>query len=373
MLITSLRLQNFRCFSDLKLNFDKKIVLLAGPNGTGKTSVLEALHYACYLRSFKTHITKELINLNDDTDKTFSITATLSSDLDFDILQVGFNKAKRSVKINQSTVSSFKELYTTYKVVTMTEDDLQLVQGGPAVRRSFIDQILALVDASYPHLLKKYHKILINRNALLNNKHRPTSVDIESYNLWTKQLFDCSRLIQKARKEIIAILIEEAKYLIKDVLGYDYTIEIEYLYSSHYNKISTTETCEEFLKLYPNLMDNELRQSRSLFGAHLDDFKISFENKASRVYASRGQQKLVVLLLKLSQIRHINKLSGIHKIVFLLDDFVTDFDESKVANLIPLINSLASQIIITSPLNDSPIYKILNTFESQIININNHN
>ncbi len=334
MHITSVQLRNFRCFTSLSLDFESSIVLITGPNGSGKTSVLEALHFLCYLRSFKTHITKELIH---NSDEGFSITATIASDYALDTLQASITRTKRLVKLNQKPLHSFKELYTTYKAITITEDDLLIVRGAPAVRRAFVDQMLVLQDPSYTALLRKYRQILDNRNALLAQYN----FDHDSYLLWTSQLLTTSKHIQEQRQSLLAQLEKEASTLAHEVIGAAYGITIQYQYARPYTAVVTS--AQELLERYPSLSEHERAQRRSLFGAHLDDFLLIFQQKESRTYASRGQQKLIVFMLKLAQAQLIHD----HKIVFLVDDFMADFDEAKASVLLPLLIRLSSQVIMT--------------------------
>jgi DNA replication and repair protein RecF len=104
---------------------------------------------------------------------------------------------------------------------------------------------------------------------------------------------------------------------------------------------------EDFLAEHDWLYEDERRYGRSLFGAHLDDIAITFEDKKSKSFASRGQQKLIVLLVKIAQMRQlmVQKGSGI----FLLDDFMTDFDEHRAANALNALMDLKMQLVITSP------------------------
>lgn len=334
MHVTSVQLRNFRCFTSLALDFKSSIVLITGPNGSGKTSILEALHFICYLRSFKTHITKELIH---NSDEGFSIIASIASPHALDTLQVSITRHKRLVKLNQKPLYSFKELYTVYKAITITEDDLLIVRGAPAVRRSFIDQMLVLQDPSYALLLRKYRHILDNRNALLSQ----FNFDKESYVLWTSQLLAASKALQEQRQSLLVRLEKEASALAHEVIGPDYGISIPYLYARPYT--AAAETAQELLERYPSLIEHERAQRRSLFGAHLDDFSLIFQQKESRTYASRGQQKLIVFLLKLAQAKLIHN----HEVVFLVDDFMADFDEAKASVLLPLMIRLSCQVIMT--------------------------
>jgi DNA replication and repair protein RecF len=354
--VTSLQLKNFRCFTSLSLDFESSVVLITGPNGSGKTSILEALHFLCYLRSFKTSRSKELIKTGTEG---FSITASVASAHTFDILFASLTPYKRSVKLNQKPLNSFKELYAAYKAVTITEDDLFIIKGSPSVRRSFLDQVIMLKDASYALILRKYRQVLDNRNALLTHG----TYDPDSYALWTTQLLTITHQIQQRRTELLKRLEEEASLLAQQILDSEYTLSFSYEYARPYSAIANIHSYDELIKRYPALPNQERSYKRSLFGAHLDDFTIIFQQKSSRIYASRGQQKLILVLLKLAQIKIINS-SGT---VLLIDDFLTDFDASKVTALLPLITSLSSQVIMTAALTPSFLLEYLTPFSPQYI------
>lgn len=362
MRIASLQLRNFRCFNLLNLDFDNPVILIVGPNGTGKTSILEALHYACYLKSFKTHLAKELVQLES---LGFAVSTNIVSSGTLDSLNIGFGQNKRSVKLNQKAIGSYKELIDIYKVVTITEDDLQLVQGAPSLRRSFIDQMITLIEPTFSSLLKKYKQILDNRNALLYHYKG----DLESYLLWTDQLIQVCVTIQKQRIHYLSFLESKASSLSEEILGPDYNLLISYQYAIPYTNIWQCQSAQEIVDKYPNLLQNELAQRRTLFGAHLDDYKIIFQNKSSRIYASRGQQKLIVILLKLAQTKSISDSALNTNPILLVDDFITDLDAHKINILIPLMIKSSSQLIITTPLSQSFLEEKLSAYNPQIITL----
>src|SRR3990172_3358446 len=166
--LTKIYIKNFRCFPALNLELDSPLVLVEGINGSGKTSLLEALHYACYLRSFRTHVPRDLIQFGQ---QDFFIKVALDSRaLDHAMhheVQVGFSGKRRLVKVDQKSVCSYKELMDYYRVVTLTEDDLSLINGGPDARRSFIDQAILLNDPSFITVIRNFRQVLESRNALL--------------------------------------------------------------------------------------------------------------------------------------------------------------------------------------------------------------
>ncbi len=339
MKITQLYIKQFRCFSDITIPCNYRAILIVGNNGSGKTSVLEALHYVCYLRSFRTHSPRELIQFDQETffiKLNFKQHETDALDRE---LQVGFSAKKRLVKLDQKAIASYKELLDYYRVVTITEDDLELIKGGPEYRRMFIDQALFLVDHSYTEQLKKYRHILENRNALLQQQR----VDEQSYQLWTEQLFDASQHLAQKRVAWLAVIEQKVITLLREYIDPDLSIRLEY--TSKKNAFGSSY--EQFMASNSSLYVQEHRFRRSLFGVHLDDLLINFQGKKSRQFASRGQQKLVTLLIKVAQIQSMGDFKG--TVLFLLDDFMTDFDEMRISQLIPLLYSLGCQLIFTCP------------------------
>ncbi|MBA2306521.1 DNA replication/repair protein RecF [Candidatus Dependentiae bacterium] len=344
MHIETVHLVNFRCFSSLNLEFKSPIVLVYGPNGSGKTTILEALHYACYLRSFKAHLHKHIIG---PLAEGFSIDLGIIGPHGFDTLHVGLKRNKKSVQLNGQPVRSYEELYRVYKVVTIKEDDIAMIQGSPSLRRSFIDYMVLLFDPGFAALGKKYKVILDNRNALLIAPRN----DTESYMLWTEQLLTISAEIQKKRLDALAWLTKEVKIIYATLFpGLLEGISFTYEYAKSYPDAAHLQSAEELLGRYPSLVARERAQKRTLFGAHLDDLLIEFQQKSSKIYASRGQQKLIVILLKLAQVAFMKKRN--EEVIVLIDDFMADFDEAKMEILIPLLATLPSQLVITSPIKE---------------------
>jgi len=334
--LSHIHLKHFRCFDQFDLDFDGPLVLLEGANGIGKTSILEALHYACYLRSFRTRTTKELISFGKEG---FFIKVAMHGESQLThTIRVGFSHNKRLVKVDQQTVSSYKDLMTYYKVLSVTEDDLQIVQGGPQERRTLLDQFLLLTDQNYGHLVRIYRQLVDQRNALL---YAPNS-NMDTYAILTKQLWEKSKEVQELRQTVLVALQREVS-LLRDA----YLPQLPDITFSYRPKLNLCDSIEQFDLEHLDLYSKEKRYKRTLFGSHLDDVLISFHGQPSRLFASRGQQKLIVLLIKMAQLKLLS-MQG-HPGIFLLDDFMTDFDQDHASVLLEALQGLGTQLIFTSP------------------------
>ena len=335
-LVSSIEVKNFRCFSHMKFDFSEPYVLLEGMNGIGKTSLLEALYYSCYLRSFRTHSPKELIAFNQ---KELFVKVGIDSvdGLSHDI-QIGMSHSKRIVRVDQRPISSFKELMEYYRIISLTEDDLTLIQSSPQYRRLFLDQMLLLLNPEFGHTLKEYRQIVDQRNAFLQQYKK----DEDTYKVLTQQQWKLAKIIEVKRRELLERVFAQVSNLSKQFLSGQYEI----LFSYRPKKL-LSDSFELFYADSSRLKEQEFRYGRSLFGVHLDDIVITFQDRYSRTYASRGQQKLILLLLKIAQLQILNEMNC--PSIFLLDDYMTDFDEKRSLELISALDSLDSQLIFTTP------------------------
>lgn len=357
--LTQIYVKNFRCFSEKRVDFTSNVVLLEGDNGSGKTSLLESIHYLCYLRSFKTYSPKELVRFGESS---FFIKAHFATDHDATHeIQVGLSGAKRLVKLDQKAVCSYKDVMNHYRIVTLTEDDLQLIKGTPDMRRTFIDQVILLHNQDFIETIRAFRQTLDNRNALIAQG----AVQTDSYMVWTKQLFEKSQEIQKLRIEALQNLSKRVAQLAQD--HFEGALSITFDYALKKGEVDTT--FEEFLGQNPTLFDLERRFGRSLFGAHLDDFVIRLQDIKSKHYASRGQQKLIALLIKIAQIQDLLAQKG--GVIFLLDDFMTDFDAQRANIFLDILLQLKSQLIFTTPVKDGFFTGKLHSFGAQIVSLTN--
>lgn len=349
MFINKLKLQNFRCFSSKTFSFESNVVLIEGDNGSGKTTLLEALHYACYFKSFRTGLVRDLINL-DKNHFFFSVNFDESAGEENQI-QIGLSTEespmKRVVQFNGKKIRSYKDLISHYRVISLAEDDLLLVQGGPEHRRLFLNQLVLLFNPEFLTNLKRYEQIKEHRNSLLRQGKGLEKGVTSELTSWSKQLWEASIILQQERiarlKELEKVVNELlVEYFSQNSLSVTFTYNVK-------KDIMSAGSFEGFWKTYSERnVGLEWKLGRGLFGAHLDDFLVIFQKKGARAFASRGQQKLVVFLLKIAELKLLEQIEI--KSVLLLDDFLTDFDQNRISQCLDVLSKLDCQAFVSCPI-----------------------
>lgn len=348
MRIRDIAITNIRCFAQEKIELDSPLVHITGFNGAGKSSVLEALSLLTTGKSFRTVTITDILR---DTTTAGAIRGNIYDDNNnlTQQITVGLTPRARTIKVDALSIRTNKELFKHVRSLSITEEDLQLITGSPEERRIFLDSILANTDPEYALCLRKYRAILEQRNALLKT-HNPA---FNAYIAWTEQLDIITHIIRQRRSE----LIQELTTQVNQLLTHIRTPPANLTLSAHsIPLVSTTERWER-----------EQRAQRTLWGPHLDDCIIEWEEHHARSYASRGQQKLLLILLKCAAANIIQKNYG--PVIFLLDDIATDFDSNKLQDIINLIVTCSAQTIITSPTGSTSLEKILTDLKTCTIQL----
>jgi len=343
--IKKLRLQNFRCFDNQNFDFSQKFIIVQGKNGSGKSSILEALHYACYLRSFRTHANRDLIKLGGNH---FFIEIDVDHDIVSDQIQVGFgNQQGKVVKFNQKPILSYRDLILQYRTVTLCADDIVAVSGSPEFRRDYLNHSLLLIEPSRYGIFKRYKQILEQRNSLLLQIQRSGGL-CDQLEIWSEKLWADTVEIKKLRIEYLEALERRVNVLLSEYFFItEPELQIKFSYISKNINLKDCEFQPFWNNFYKKFNQNEVIFGRSLFGAHLDDFGIEFYGKKAKLYASRGQQKLIIFLIKVAQLFFMSAAGKAG--VLLLDDFLTDFDKQNLVFALKLLQKSDFQIFITNP------------------------
>ena len=353
MRIKRLGLKNYRNLGNVELTFPSMKTLIIGKNAQGKTNILESIYFLSDLKSPRTSTVFDLIKFNEEK---FEINAEVeknNTDIELDFSYD--SEKKREIKINK-VKSRVKDFKSVVKTVLFSTKDLLLLRGTPQDRRDWLDRAISQIYPAYDERLSKYDKIRVQKNNLLKNEF----VDEALYDIYNEQMVITGANIIFLRKKFLREIqkIASLKHkIISDTedFGLNYTCpgdEIE-------------EICEHLKQELLERRKEEFARKQSCVGPHRDDIQFTINGLDATKFASQGQQRTLVLSLKLSELEIIREKTGFSPIL-LLDDVLAELDETRQNYLLKSIEK-DTQTIITSVdtilfeeefLKDVIIYKV---------------
>ena len=364
MKLIDLKLSNYRNCIDLKLNLNFDKILIIGKNAQGKTNILESVYYLSTLKSTRTSNNIDLINFNSETTEINCNLLKSQTDIELDF---SYSKdKKRTIAINKvkTTPKNFKSVL---KTVLFSTTDLSLLRGNPSDRREWLDRAISQIYPAYDERLSKYEKIRIQKNNLLKNYLKTGQLNQTLLEVYNEQLVITGSNVVFLRKKFLKEIEKIAKEKHKTISETE-TLTITYDCSFLSNEIFELEDiASEFKKSLTEKEQEELRRGQCCVGPHRDDIIFYINDKEATKFASQGQQRTIVLALKLSELDIITAKTG-DEPVLLLDDVLAELDDIRQNFLLKSINSNI-QTIITSVdtilfeenfLKDVKIYKIEN-------------
>lgn len=327
-MIKKVTLRNIRNAKDLTLNFSKNFTYIKGPNGIGKTTILESINLVSTSKSHRTKNDIELIR----NDEEFGIIYLETNNNQFRIV---ISAKGKIVKINNKEVKRLSEFVGILKTVMFSPEDLNIVKGSPGIRRDFIDLELIKINKPYLEEINKYRKVLKQRNALLKTLN-PSS-DLTILNLISDELY----------KTALKLIEIKTDFIIK--LN-DHFINVFSKFSKNlvYIEYLPSVKSEDFLKHLKTNQKQDILYKTTTVGPHRDDLAIYFNNNPAK-QASQGEIRLMVVSLKLALVKLIKELTN-SSVVLLLDDVLSEFDrniQNKFLNELPK----DMQIIMNSAIN----------------------
>ncbi len=342
MKIKNIRLINFRNYENLNLPIEKNVNIFIGKNAQGKTNLLEAIYLAASGNSFRTNRDRELLSFNRNPG--YVAVDFLSRERERLIeVRLDVLKAKR-IKLNRQEIKRLKDLNSGLNVVLFSPDDLELVKGSPGIRRSYLDRSISQIRPVYKHSLSRYNKILYQRNNLLKSK-RPNNRDLGLLDVFNMQLVEAGTEIMLYRLEFLENLRDLANS-VHSQLSYDSELlDLEYNPSVDLLDFDKKSIRESFNNKLISSRERDIVLGTTSFGPHRDDFTIYLNEKEARVFGSQGQQRTIVLSLKLAEVNMLKYQLGEYPIL-LLDDVFSELDSSRREYLTRFLKN--SQTFITS-------------------------
>lgn len=313
MNLQSITLQNFRNYTKRQFTFEENVTVFLGPNGIGKTNVLEAIYLLATGDSFKTEKDIQLTTFEKEITRVTGKTVNETLEVVLASGDLANNTFSKRYLVNgvARRVADFAGHIT---VVLFSPADLDIVTGSPGQRRRFLDQTISQVDHEYRISLASYTKAIRQRNALLEQARETGVHNAKLFSYWDQLVITHGNILTKKREEFIEFSNAHAKEIMNMTIVYDRSeISIERL--------------EKYAKA-------EIGAGVTLVGPHRDDFYINMYDKKKqphdlKFFGSRGQQRLGMLQLKLLQLAFMEKATLIRPLL-LLDDIFSELDENHI-------------------------------------------
>jgi len=339
MKIKELKLKNYRNCKYIELDLDSKKVLIIGKNAQGKTNILESIYFLSSLKSPRTNNNLELINFDKNEVEIKSKIEKSKVEIELDFYYD--NQKKRELKINKVKTGKSKEYKNILKTVLFSTQDLLLLRGSPQDRRDWLDAAISQIYPAYDDRLSKYNKTRIQKNNFLKDFNGNETL-LEVYN---EQLSILGSNIIYLRKKFLKEIekIAKEKHL---KISTDEELAIQYDCGFLKNETEVNYIVEEFKKKLEEKKKEEIVRGQSLVGPHRDDVIFNINKKEATKYASQGQQRTIVLSLKLAELELITQKIK-ETPILLLDDVLAELDDVRQNYLLQTINE-NTQTIITS-------------------------
>ncbi len=336
MILTGLALQNFRLHSTKIFKFTKPTTLIVGPNAVGKTSVAEAIMLLATGRSFRANRVEEMIKFDEDLARVKGVVVDQDQkkiELET-ILTKGLVNGRRTQRtlfrvndVKRRKKDAINHFYT----VLFRPEDMRLIEGSPARRRSYLDSVLVTIYPEYAVALKNYEQTLKRRNKLLwQVREGEQTRTVLQY--WNLALVKHGVTLQDIRSRFLASFSQ---------VEFPLSFEVEYQAS-----VISTERQQEYLA-------REIASGYSLIGPHKDDLVVYLMHQGKRLrldsFGSRGQQRLGVLWLKFCELDYLKTVVNERiedKLLLVLDDILSELDET--SRQLALTVALNYQTIITT-------------------------
>lgn len=333
MKISHLRLTNFRNHASLKLTLTPLTVLI-GPNGTGKTNVLEAIAILSTTRSPRTNRDREVIKWGENSAR---IEGQIKKDDQATSLAVAFTTEPSFTKtyLKNTTPQRAVEFLGILPSVLFSPEALDLIYGPPALRRRFLDILLCQTSHQYTSTLWRYNQVIKERNHLLLRIVRQEAA-LEELKFWNNELVELGSYIIVKRLETVSFLNNHLAAAYQLFSGSPDQLQASY---------EASVTPEAFSQALSKIQEKEIRFTSTLIGPHRDDVVFSLNSHSLATHGSRGECRSAVLSLKVAEVDyHKEKLQ--EPPILLLDDIFSELDIDRRGRLGEIVYS--QQTLITT-------------------------
>jgi recF protein len=322
LLLKKISLVNFKNYRQAQFAFSGRITGICGPNGVGKTNLLDAIYYCCFTRSYFSKSDSQHVHTGE---AGFRIEAHFEKDgQPLEVVCILRETGRKEFLVQHEPVSRFADHIGRLPCVIIAPDDVQLITGASEDRRRLLDALLSQLDAAYLRQLIDYNKVLQQRNSLLKSMAEKRTVNIPLLQVYDEQLVRLGEQIFQKRKTFLQEFIPQVYACYKQIAGVEEPISLSY-------ESQLLQT--PFDQLLVNLRDKDLITQRTHGGIHRDDIVVRLKEQPFKSIASQGQRKSLLFALKLAEFETL-KTANRFPPLLLLDDVFEKLDENRMHNLL---------------------------------------
>lgn len=335
MVVNTLKLIQFKNYQEVSVQFAPGIVCLFGKNGSGKTNLLDALHYLSMTRSAFQHTDTHCIQHGG---LYFAIHASLEHP-EFSRVQCYFENGQRKViKVEGSPCEKLSDHIGRIPSVLITPDHSDLIREGSEIRRKLFDSVISQSNTRYLQLLIRMQHLLKQRNSLLKNLNGQQP-DARLVAVYDEQLLPVFEEIARIREQFIQSFQPYFEQNYAAIFDGDEMPEIKYRSEMHE---------PHFAAHFREALAKDVLLQRTTLGAHRDDYTFKLNGRAVKKFGSQGQQKSFLLALKLAEYDYLRQMKGFDPLL-LLDDIFDKLDDERIHRLVTLLSDSGrfGQVFIT--------------------------
>jgi len=338
--LNAISLIQFKNYLNRPIAFSERIIGISGPNGVGKTNLLDAIHYLCFTKSYFTRIDGNNIMQSHNGFR-------LQGDFDLwakseKAVCVLRETGRKEFSINEQSYEKFSQHIGHYPCVIIAPDDIQIITGASEERRRFIDTLLSQIDSGYLQLLITYNKILQQRNSLLRSlaetgvragRSGYSDTNLSVLTVLDEQLVKPGEKIFERRKTFLVSFLPVVKQMYNEIAK-QWTVKhsqenVNLFYESELLQVS-------FPELLQSNLSKDMVTMRTSSGIHRDDLDLVLNDQPFKNIASQGQRKSLLFALKLAEMEILKKEKGFAPML-LLDDVFEKLDEERIGNLLKTV------------------------------------
>jgi DNA replication and repair protein RecF len=345
--LKTINIKSFRSHKQLEFSPDTSINIIYGRNGSGKTNVLEAIHYTLLTKSLITASDQDVLRFDDPF---FELSSSFISDGGFESkVRVYYSQLEgKHVFVNATELQTFSEIVGEYPCVSLTPYDISITQGSPQERRKFLDNSLSQSSKTYLNDLLSYRRTLLQRNKLLSDI-KQSGQSLSQLSPFTELLASISARLIYNRLIFCRDFSQKLTQAFNQFQEFSEKPSLTYQSGLDLDDSDCVETIQASVEeKFRMLQQDEIRRGITLFGPHRDDLEFSINGLPLKKFASQGQHKTFLICLKIAQHLYLQEEKD-EKPIFLLDDVFSELDYERSGELINLLKTfVGGQCFLTT-------------------------